>query len=329
MASNTINFQGNFESNGLATTISFPSGITWMNTYNLSSMTSPTNGDCLQAKWLLGMASGSGIIYEYVSASTAMNPVFQAGGFTLIDTSAAVSGVINATVTAVSTASIPVVTNSGTNGLSAGQVVRLINIAGAPQLGGIDFTVGINTLSTTTFSLDYMAQLSVAGTTGSWMLINHDPIFYPRHRIITKITQASQAVVTLSVTHGYLVGQQVRMVVPVANGMSQMNGLQATIVAINTTNNTITINVDSTSFSAFAFPLAAGVPFTPAQVTPIGENTAFANSQGINSLNDATVNQAITGIVLAAGAGAPAGANTDTIFWEAGTTFSPNTIVPQ
>jgi len=157
------------------------------------------------------------------------------------------------------------------------------------------------------------------------MLIKYDPIFYPRRRFITKITQASLAVVTMCVTHGYKVGQLVRMVVPDAFGMTQMNGLQATVVAVNTTTtsgNTITLDIDSSAFSAFAFPVTADVPFSYAEVVPMGEDTAYALSQGVDILSDATVNTAEIGIILSAGDLAPAGNADDVIFWTAGSSFS-------
>lgn len=326
MSTNTIIQQGSFTSAGSNVIIPLRGGVSWMNVYNVTQMNAGTDGNGFQYYWQLGMTGTNGIAYANLgSPQTGTAATYSSGMFQLIDTSAAVPGTINATITAVSTASIPVATNSSTNGLVAGNVVRIFNVAGAQQLGGIDFTVGYNTLNTTHFSLDYMAQLSVAGTTGSWTVINFDPIFYPRRRYITKISLASQAVVTLSVTHGYQVGQMVRMVVPSAYGMPQMNGLLATIVAINTTTtsgNTITLDVDSSSFTAFAFPLTAAFPFSPAEVVPVGENTAFAESQGVNILSDATINESEIGLLLYAGDLSPAGSASDKIFWTAGTAFS-------
>jgi hypothetical protein len=299
-----------------------------MSVYNTTVMDgTATTGIGAQYYWQLGFPALSMISYDISNAANATNLIqFFNGtaGFTLVDTSASVAGTINATVTAVSSATIPVVSNSGTNDLVAGNMVRLFNVVGAKQLGGIDFTVGYNTLTSGTFSLDYMSTI-VAGTTGSWMKVDYDPIFYPRRRTITKITRATQAVVTLSVTHGYKVGQLVRMVVPAEYGMTQMNGLQATIVAVNTTTtsgNTITLNVDSSAFTAFAFPLTAVNPFSPAEVVPMGEDTAAANSAGVNSLNDATLNTAQIGMILQGGADAPGGAASDVLYWTAGSAFS-------
>lgn len=328
MSDNTIIQQGFFTSTGAAVNISLRSGIDWMRVYNTTiAAASQTTAVGVEYFWQVGFPAGAQWEYLKSNAAAAANlsQYLTSGGFTYIDTSVNFFGVVNATVTAVSTAAIPVVTNTGTNGLSAGAIVRLLNVAGAPELGGIDFTVGNNTLSTTTFSLDYMAQLTVAGTTGSWMAVNFDPLYYPRRRYITKITQATQAVVTMSVTHGYQVGQLVRMSVPAAFGMVQMDGLQATIVAINTTattGNTITLNVNSSAFTAFAYPLAAAVPFTSAQVIPMGEDTAVAIAQGVNTLSDATINTGFIGMNLQAGANSPAGLTGNVIYWQAGKSFS-------
>lgn len=327
MSTNTIIQQGRFTATGSDVFIPLRGGVSWMNVYNVSQMDgTATTAVGVQYYWQLGFPSPAMISYDISNAAAASNLIgyIEGNGFTLVDTSAAVAGTIHATVTAVSSASIPVVSNSGTNGLVAGNMVRLFNVVGAKQLGGIDFTVGYNTLTSGTFSLDYMSQI-VAGTTGSWMQVAYDPIFYPRRRTITKITQATQAVVTLSVTHGYKVGQLVRMIIPSQFGMTQMNGLQATIVAVNTTTttgNSITLNVDSTAFTAFAFPLTAVYPFSPAEVVPMGEDTAEANLLGVNALSDATINTAQIGMILEGGANLPGGAASEVLYWTAGTAFS-------
>jgi hypothetical protein len=327
MAYDTVIQQGRFTSTGTAKTLQIRSDLDWMKVYNTTvAAASQTTAIGVSYYWQRGFPAGAQWEHLKSNAANAANldQYLTTGGFTLVDSSVQTPGTLNATITAISNASIPVVTNSGTNGLSAGDVVRIINVAGAQQLGGFDFTVGYNTLSTTTFSLDYMSAIATA-TTGSWRKINFDPIFYPRRRFITKITQATSAVVTLSVTHGYQVGQLVRFVVPAAYGMVEMDGLQGTITAINTTTtsgNTITVNIDSSAFTAFAFPLTAAVPFTAAEVVPVGEDTGFALSAGVDILSDATINQGFIGITLAAGANSPAGQNNDVIYWVAGKSFS-------
>lgn len=327
---NTIIQQGRFTSTGTAKVLQIRSDVDWMRVLNLTiADADQTTAVGVEYFWQRGMAVDRGIEYKKSNAANAANltDYMASGGFTLQDTSAspldsyhAVGG--SEEITAISTAAIPVATNSGTNGLVAGDVVRLTNVTGAPQLAGYDFTVGYNTLTSGTFSLDYMAQLSVAGTTAAWRRIKWNPIFYPRHRYITAISAAASAVVKLSVTHGYTVGQQVRFVVPDAFGMVEMNGLIGTITAINTTTtsgNTITVDIDSSAFTAFSFPLAAAVPFSPALVVPVGESV---DSTYANLLDDATDNQAYLGMRLAAGANSPAGQTNDVVYWVAGKSFS-------
>lgn len=332
MSTNTVTLQGAFVANGDAIYIPLRMGIDWMRVYNTTvAAATQTTAVGVEYYWQLGFPAAAAWEYKKAGSSVAGANLITyntTGGFTYYDSSLADYGTVNATTTAISTASIPVVTNSGTNGLSAGQVVRILNQTAAPQFGGYDFTVGINTLSSTTFSLDFAPQLSVAGTTGSWMLVNNDPAFYPSHRFITDITQADEAVVTFSVRHAYEVGQIIRFNVSPAFGMSEMNGLEGTIIDVDNSgvDNTVTVDIDSSSFTAFDFPLAADYPFTPASATPVGENTAVALKANVNILSDATRNISSIGMILAAGTNSPAGSEDDVIYWQAGSVFSNDTL---
>ena len=170
-----------------------------------------------------------------------------------------------------------------------------------------------------------MSQLGGAGTTGSWRKINFNPLFYPRRRAITKVTQASSAVVTLSVTHGFKVGQEVRFKVPAAYGMTELDGLKGTITAIDTTvtsGNTVTVDIDSSAFTAFAFPATAAVPFDAAELIPVGQDTAESLDAGVDILSGATNNTGYIGMKLVGGASNPGGATSDVMYWVAGKSFS-------
>lgn len=331
MSTNTTLLQGSFVSTGGNTTIPLRCGVDWMRVYNLSEIgEAQIAALAVEFYWQQGFVPGDAIAYLKAGAGVqGANLIDVYGGvMTYVDSTLAVAGVINSTVTAVSAAAIPVVTNTGVNGLLPGDIVRMLAVTDADEIGGLDFTVGNNTLTNTTFSLDYMSQI-VAGTDGSWMKIAYDALYYPRSRYITQITRAQFAVVTLSVTHGYKVGQLVRMMVPASFGMDQMNGLQATILAVDTTvttGNTITLDIDSSSFSAFTFPITLEAPFTPAQVIPMGENTAIALAAGVNTLSDSTYNTGFIGMILTGGEGFPAGEDGDSIFWQAGTAFSNDTL---
>lgn len=317
MTEQTIIQQGRFTSDGTAHELQIRSDLDWMEVINETQWaTTHTPGRGVKFEWQRGLTDGHAFEYTKADgADTLQAEKVTSGGFSLLDTSGSPLDTLNATITDISTASPPVVTNTGTNGLSAGDVVRIIDTTGAQQLGGFDFTVGNDTLGSTTFSLDYMATLADAGTTGSWRKIKFQPQFYPRHRFISAITAAASAVVTMTVTHGYTVGQKVRLKVPAAYGMVEANNLLGTITAISTTDNTITLDIDSSAFTAFAFPATAGVPFTPALVVPVGE---AASESYANLLDDATDNVSFIGMELGAGADGPAGSSSDVIYWRAG-----------
>jgi hypothetical protein len=63
------------------------------------------------------------------------------------------------------------------------------------------------------------------------------------------------------------------------------------------------------------------VPFTPAEVVPVGEDTGTALASNLNILADATVNTGYIGLQLATGANLPAGIANQTVYWVAGKSF--------
>lgn len=322
---NTILQQGRFTSTGTSVVIPIISGVDWMAVYNVTqAAASQTTAVGVKYYWQAGFAKGAKWTTFKSNAAAAANleQYITSNGFTLVDTSIPTNGLYQATITAVSSAAIPVVTNTGNNGLSAGQTVRLYNVAGAQQLGAMDFTVGLNTLTTTSFDLSYMAQIS-AGTTGAFRIVDTNPMFYPARRFITGISSSGDTtLVVLSVTHGYQVGQAVRVVCPPQFGMKEINGLLGTILSVDASLNYIELDIDSSSFTAFAFPLSADAPFSSAEIVPVGENTAVALNENVNILSDATINTALIGMQLQGGANCPAGANNDVIYWVAGKSFS-------
>jgi hypothetical protein len=338
VSSPTIIAGGKFTSDGLAKVLNLRQDVDMLIVENYNNFSG--NGDAatkgFMFKWQRGMTDGTGLKYYKTNGGATVEIAQLAApyGFYLVDSSSDPLGVVQAVggangITAVSNAAIPVATNDGANGLIAGDVVRIMSCTGAPQLNGLDFTVGNSTLSGTTFSLDYMSQLAVAGTTAAWAKVNYQDMYYPRNRFITKVTKASSAVVTLSVTHGYTRGQKVIFSVPSAYGMSELDGLVGTITAVTTQaadgTNTVTVDIDSSAFTAFAFPAAAAVPFSPAVMSPYGENTAYARANSLDDTADAVYNSGYIGIKLGvgtnAGAGA-AGASGDVMYWTAYKFFS-------
>jgi len=333
MAYNTCINQGYFTSDGTDEIIQVRSDVDWVKVVNLTNIAGTTQWAGTEWYWQRGMADGDAVTNYHAAGTQAISTSTCAIGYNgvtyrgvyLMDSSSDPVGAIDATITAVSNAAPPVATLTSTETLQPGDIVRMINITGAQQLGGMDFTIGNGTFTDTTFSLDYMATI-IAGTTGSWRRIAFDPLYYPRKRFVSAITAAASAVVTLTVTHGYTIGQKVRFTIPAAYGMVQMDGLQGTITAISTANNTVTVDINSAAFTAFAFPLTAAVPFTHALMTPVGEATEIV--AGKVTLDDAVYNTGYIGFKLGTSAtaaialGSAGGSNGDAIKWLAGKSFN-------
>ena len=320
---NTIVQQGRFTSDGTTKTIKLRSDIDWFEVYNITNAeTTQTTAVGVKHKWMRGFPDAAKWTTFKSDATNALDleQYITSGGFTLVDSSTLENGPLLSTITAVSTAAIPVVTNTGVNGLVAGDVVRLHDVTGALQLGGIDFTVGLSTLTNTTFSLDHMEQLTVAGTTAKWRKINSNPAFYPAKRTIADIsTGADSMIVKVTVDHDFSVGQKVRVNVPSSYGMT-IDGLVGTIIAASSA--TLTVNIPSSSFGTFTWPASATGPFLRAEVTPYGTDTAKALSLGYDPLSGASEDHGYIGMNLSGGADSPGGESTDEIYWFAGKSFS-------
>lgn len=306
--------QGTFTSAGESVFLPIRSGVDWIEVTNLTEAAAQNINHGFYYEWQVPMTQNNGIVYYHPAAdhtvAVTTSATLAVDGFRLYDSSVTTPQAIQA-ITSISGANPPRVLAGApvVATLRDGDVVRIINTTGAQQLGGMDFTITV--FDATHFDLINMPAIVAAAGPGSIRVIPFDPIFYPRHRSITKITQAAQAVITTSVDHGYQVGDALRFTVPAAFGMVEINGLTGNVVAV--TAHTFTIDIDTTAFTAFAFPLTGAVPFTPAIVVPFGEDITYG------TLGDATENTATIGIKLAAGITGPAGSNGDVIVWRAGT----------
>lgn len=320
----TILTQGKFTSTGASQIIDIPQQADWMIVYNYTNAAAQGN-DSVKFYWQRGMDDGTGIRFFKSGGADTLNLLTLASpnGFTAVDTSANPLAAPVA-VTSATNAVRPVVSTGSTAGLVAGDVVRLTNMTGQEDLSGYDFTVDTIVANTSFRIAGALATApGAAATAGFWRKIKFNPIFYPRHRFIVNITQAASAVVTLSIPSGYKVGQEVRFIIPSTfYGMTELNNLVGTVTAVDDTvaTQTITVDINTSTFTAFTFPTAAqaAVPYTKAMVIPAGEDTAAAIAASQDILSDATRNTAVLGMLLAAGADSPAGANGDVMYWLAG-----------
>ena len=312
----TVIQQGKFTSDGTAKTLQIRSDLDWMEVYNQTQWaTTQATGRGVKFFWQRGQAQGTG--FEVTKADTTnvlQGEWLTAGGFTLVDLSDNAPGA-EVTGTTITKASQAVC--SATNTFSNGDIVRIYASDEMDQINGMEFS--ISSVSGSVFTLTYM-NTNTANFTASTAFkvrkLASAGQFLPSNRYITAVTTGTSTTVTFSVTHNWVVGSTVTFNVPAVFGMTQLNGLTGNVTAINTSNNTITVDIDSSGFTAFAWPAASAAPLTFAQAVP-GGSQALQSSTGV-----VTQNVEYIGMILGAGIDGPAGSSSDVIYWRAGKSWS-------
>lgn len=303
---------GSFTSAGVAKNIALRSDFDVFRVWNYTqSATTQATGRGCKFEWQRGLAAGSAFMFTKQNGANALDlEVITSGGFTRVDQSSQVLGAPQSTNGAI-TAANPAEVTADAHGYSNGDRVRLYGSTGMLQVGGYDFTIG--SVTANTFELSYLdaSGFAAAATAVTARKVPNNPIYSPFGNRITGITAAANAVVTLAVTHGMSVGEKIRLKVSSDFGMVEMDGLLGEITAVSTANNTITLDIDSSAFTAFAFPTSAvaALGVTPAHIVPVGDAASV--------LSGAIDNTAQIVMELGAGADSPAGSTSDVIYWEA------------
>lgn len=305
----TLLDQGRFTSDGAARKIELPAGCDKMIVINETQWaTTQSTGRGVRWEWNKGLTDAHGFEYTKAdSANTLQAEKITSGGFTLVSSVPEPEAAVTATAI---TAANPAVVSATAHGYSVGDVVRAINPTAMQQIGGMTFEVTA-VGSANQFTLGYLdaSGFAAAATAATFRRLPvpalvDQPKYYP-----TAITQASSAVITLSRSHGFVVGSRVRINVPSDFGMVEMDGLEGQVTAVGTA--TITVDIDSSAFTAFAFPASGDGPFRQPSVVPAGSQGLYTDEM---SFKDA---QFIPYMLLGAGIDGPAGSSSDVIYWEA------------
>lgn len=271
---------------------------------------SSANENWERVYWQTAFGTSNTMVEWHTASSTALNMSnVTANGITPYDGSVAPSYAAPLTGTLIDKTNGQF-TVSSTASLNVGDLVRITNNVVMKQIGGLTFRIAtIN--SGTVFTISDPGFLNTANFTNESgfrarkLLV--PAMYYPSRYTITAITRANPAVVTTSVAHGLTVGQQVRIRVPSQFGMVEINNLQGIISAVTTTTFTLggLKTIDSSAFTAFAWPAATAVPFTPAIVEPIGSGptpiTVSTLTYNVDQLDDATANVSFQGFTVGNG----------------------------
>jgi hypothetical protein len=323
-----------FTSAGVGVRIPLPSSADYVRFWNVTQLSAASPTACVGGEWFgpkfgagasplndglrWKKAGSSAILIDKFSNSTAGD------GFTYITVSPYVEAQAANAITAITAASPAVV--SQTNTYSENDIVRIYNTTGMLQIAGMPFQ--ISTVSGSGYTLIGLraAGFAAAATAGNTRRISKFAAVDPEMLYITEITQAVQAVVRTSVDPSpyYVVGNKIHFSIPSSFGMTQMNQLTGTILAISATNYTLTVDIDSSAFTAFAFPASTASPTAQlfATLAPAGSKTAFDPVSLVQTGYEFQKTPFHTGqftpyLFAAAGTNSPAGSAADQINWMA------------
>jgi hypothetical protein len=324
----TILTGGSFTSTGAGVKVNLPSSADYMDVVNLTKTAAANPNAVILSKWFgpkfgVGASAADGGI-RTVKTTADLTGAYTSGGFTYVTAAPVVEAQAANAITAITAASPAVVTQ--TNTYSDGDILQLYNTTGMLQIAGMNFQISSSSGSGYTLLGLRGVGFAAAGTAGFTRRISKYAAVEPQFLYVTEITQASQAVVRTSVdpTLHYVVGMKVRFSVPGTFGMTQMNGLTGKIVAVSAANYTITVDINSSAFTAFAFPASTASPTAAlfATVAPAGASTQYDPVTNVQTGYNFQYQPFRSGeftpyMYLAGGAQSPAGASADVIDWVA------------
>lgn len=313
----TLLQSGNFTSDGNGRRINLPGGADFFTVENQTELAA-TNDVNFRFTWNPTLAeSYANVTLKTGGTNTTQEDVATSSGFIYRDSYPAPEAPVAATAI---TAANPAVVTAASHGYSVGDRVRVTNNTVMKQIGGMDFDVtavgGVNT-----FTLGYLdaSGFLAAETSCNFRRLAQELQVLPGALYITGISAASSAVVTFSRVHSYVVGDVIYFRVPADFGMVEMDQRQGKITAI--TASTITVDINSSAFTAFAFPLAANVPQNFAFAGLAGKRGLyddwFSSSRTLLDLDPFRDGLFIPYMWLPGGQGNPGGATSDIVVWQA------------
>jgi hypothetical protein len=326
----TILDGGSFTSTGAGVKINLPSSADYFQTWNITQLTATNPNTVVKGEWFGSKfgagasAANDGLRWVKTSTLLTVEPFSNStasDGFTYVTSSPVVEAQNANAITAITAANPAVV--SQTNTYAEDDILRIYNTTGMLQYGGM--LVQISTVSSSAYTLiGIQASGLAAGTAGNTRRVSKYAAMEPEFLYVTEITQASSAVVRTSVdpSNYYVVGMKLSFNVPSSYGMTEISGLTGTITAISAANYTMTVDINSSAFTAFAFPLTTESPTAAlfASVAPAGAKTSFDPVTGVYTGYNFGIQPFHTGqftpyMFLAGGAQSPAGASSDVINW--------------
>jgi hypothetical protein len=358
--------KGKFTSTGGAQIINLPFKPDYVEFINYTAAATPTNHGIPKAWWDENMGQGFAIVDLFNATPVLITDSVDVNGISTFSAGQMLQyGPTKQVVS--STKANPASFEVTAHGYTSGDVVIFQGLystqftAGMPQMDGIPFTVTVTDANN--FTVPWNSNQSnytalAASPSGALVKKVLYPYLYaPGVNIISAITTGSTTTIDTTSAHNFVVGQEVAFRIPSLWGTTQLNSLPNTnipgspiygyVIAV-TDYNTVVVNFDSTSYTAFnSNQTVANVPgLSYAQIVAVGDvNTGgvqissgsalypppFIRPIGntlVNTINGPAIqgayfNNTSQGFIIGAGTAAGdatsvlVGAASDIIYWRA------------
>lgn len=335
----TIVSQGTFTQPSTAVNqiIPIPSGADYFKTTNLTQIGAAAAGQCVIGEWYGGGLTSNNDGLRWKKTTTATTPTVLGLTLDKFSTATASNGFTYVTGFPAPQASLTgtTITNANpavasvTNTYSNGDTVIIYNAVGMQQISGMTFT--ISSVSGSAFTLTGLnaSGFSSGATSFQVRRVNQFTPVEPSFLYVTAVTQAAQGQVTVSQANSVYLGQKLEFTVPASFGMVQLNNFnqpQSNPVVVTSIVDAynFTINVNTTNYTAFAFPASSGSPTTQlfSTVAPAGQSTQYNPITGVQTGYNFNQIPFHTGIFVpymyvSSGAQSPGGSASDVIVWQA------------
>ncbi len=325
----TIITGGSFVSTGAGFKLPLPSNADYVEIRNMTQTSAVNPDTVIKGEWygqkFGSSASPAGQGVKTVKTTFNLDSDFAAGtGFTYVGSNPVIEAQAPNAITAITSDSPAVVAQ--TNTYSDGDIIQFYGTTGMLQIAGMNFQ--ISSVSGAGYSLLGLpaAGFATDATAGYTRRISKYAAVDPQFLFVTAISKAVQGVVTFSVDPSayYVAGMKMHFSIPYSFGMTELNQVTAKILSVNAATYQVTLELDTSAFTTFAFPASSASPnaqlfatAAPAGVSTQRDPNTFVET-GYNFQYQAFKSgQFVPYLFLSGGAQSPAGADGDKINWMA------------
>ncbi len=290
--------RGSYVSNGEPQDIYLPFLPEKVTLRNFTAEASQRDGSVSQGYWDTSLGSGAALANGISTISS--DPVYfptstlTAGIFVFTN---AITGSFGAQQQVVSaTLANPVVFTVNNHGYAVGDTILFEGLyqtltTGMPQMCGMPFTVA-SVPSSNTFTVNWNTNQSnytalTSSPYGAYVKQVYSSYLYqPGIYNITNVSQAVQAVVSTTAKHNLSIGSRVGFRISNRWGMSNLNGLYATVLQVNTPQS-FTLDLDTSGFMPFTtnVPVLYVPGLTFPQVVTVGDVNSGGGIPEVNSIS--------------------------------------------